>query len=71
MLFSFLQESAYAVYGLWASFYPSLYQRPLSSSTRHLDHGPDNRGYWKDGFSIKTDYEVEIPEGKLVEVKAF
>ena len=30
---------------------------------------PDSRGCWRDGFDINTDYEVEVPQGKLVEVK--
>ncbi|KAK9784078.1 putative Oxidoreductase [Seiridium cardinale] len=67
MLPSFLQDSATVIYGLWLSLYPSVHQQPLTTSPKRLHHGPDNRGYWKDGFSIETDYEVEIPEGKLVE----
>lgn len=29
---------------------------------------PDTRSCWLDGFDINTDYEVEAPQGKLVEV---
>jgi len=39
-----------------------------SSSPEGCVHSPHNRGCWKDGFSIHTDYEVEVPPGKLVEV---
>lgn len=31
-------------------------------------HGPQNRSQWRDGFDLYTDYEVDIPPGKLVEV---
>ena len=35
---------------------------------RECVHSPQDRGCWRDGFSINTDYEALIPPGKLVEV---
>lgn len=68
MLFSFLQDSVAALYGISSIIHPRVNQQPLASTSIH---GPENRGYWKDGFDINTDYEVKIPEGKLVEVGTF
>jgi len=39
----------------------------------HTDrpHGPNNRGAWRDGFDIYSDYTNNsvVPPGKLVEVR--
>lgn len=39
------------------------------SDYRNCVNTAQSRGCWRDGFNINTDYEVEVPPGKLVEVK--
>lgn len=40
------------------------------SKLQNCTHGPNDRGCWKDGFNILSDYTNNsiIPPGRLVEV---
>ena len=61
-MFSFLiQHPDIGLYSSWL-FLQGLFGQ------RNCVRSPHHRGCWKDGFGINTDYEVEIPPGKLIEV---
>ena len=62
-MWSFLQENSAT--GL---FYNSLLLLQSFLGPNDCTHSPKDRACWKDGFNINTDYEYEIPKGKLVEV---
>lgn len=65
-MWSFLGETSAT--GL---FYNSLLLLQSFISPKGCTHSPEDRACWKDGFNINTDYEYEIPNGKLVEVCIF
>lgn len=49
-------------------FYNSLLLLQSFLGPKGCTHSPGDRACWKDEFSIDTDYEYEVPTGKLVEV---
>ena len=65
MLFSLFQNPLLNLHGLSLLSIFGGSQKPLS---QQCVHSPEHRDCWKHGFSINTDYEAEIPPGKLVEV---
>lgn len=63
-MFNFLiQRPDIGLYSSWLLLNQFLFPQP-----KNCVNSPHSRACWKDGFDLHTDYEYDIPPGKLVEV---